>query len=73
MSRLERLTNNLLIDNVNLKPSDENGRLKEAYYFREYPKSWQFQKFVVKNQAEYIIDEIKKTKELFLEFYGEDQ
>ncbi|AGS81063.1 hypothetical protein [Caulobacter phage Cr30] len=69
MRRLERLVRNLLIDNKNFKIS-KNDQI--GYYFREYPSSFSYVRGPLKDHAEFILNEIEKTREFFIEVLVEN-
>lgn len=66
---LLRSVQKLLIDNPNFKATEDGPhRLREAYYFREHPRTADFVREVLKGQAEHIIEKIEELKILAVDF-----
>lgn len=59
----------LLIKNRNFKTSEDGPHnRREAFYFREYPRTEDFVRGVLKGQAEFIIEKIEELKTLAVDF-----
>lgn len=59
----------LLIKNPNFKTSEDGPHnRREAFYFREYPRTDDFVRGVLKGQAEFIIEKIEELKTLAVDF-----
>lgn len=59
----------LLIKNRNFKTSEDGPHnRREAFYFREYPRTQDFVRGVLKGQAEFIIEKIEELKTLAIDF-----
>ena len=67
--RLISSVRKLLIDNPNFKTSEDGPhRVREAYYFREHPRTADFVREVLKGQAEHILEKIDTLTALAVDF-----
>lgn len=67
---LIRCVTNLLVDNRNFKIQRDptTHRQTQAHYFTEYPRTQDYVRDVLKNQADHIVERIEELKVLAVDY-----